>query len=64
MGMAIIAATLFGIICLFQDRNGCAEGRSRLMPVSAFRLGFTDGLMSKRIIVWSALMLIPERKTL
>jgi len=33
------------------------------MPVSAFRLGFTNGLMSESMIVWFGIMLIWHRKT-
>ena len=31
-----------------------------LMPVSAFRLGFTNGLMSESMIIWFGIMLIRE----
>ena len=34
------------------------KGISLLMPVSAFRLGFTNGLMSESMILWFAAMLI------
>lgn len=34
---------------------------SMLMPVSAFRLGFTNGLMSESMIIWFGIMLIWER---
>ena len=37
---------------------GVLKGVSLLMPVSAFRLGFTNGLMSESMIVWFAAMLI------
>lgn len=33
------------------------------MPTSAFRLGFTNVLMSESMIVWFGVMLIRERKT-
>ena len=35
---------------------------SLLMPVSAFRLGFTNGLMSESMILWFGIMLIWERR--
>ena len=34
------------------------KGISMLMPVSAFRLGFTNGLMSESMIIWFGIMLI------
>ncbi|MCR4884559.1 MAG: hypothetical protein K6A68_13370 [Clostridiales bacterium] len=34
------------------------KGVSLLMPVSAFRLGFTNGLMSESMILWFGFMLI------
>ena len=37
---------------------GALKGISLLMPVSAFRLGFTNGLMSESMIVWFRLMLV------
>ncbi len=36
------------------------KGVSMLMPVSAFRLGFTNGLMSESMIIWFLLLLIWE----
>jgi len=42
---------------------GILKGASLLMPVSAFRLGFTNGLMSESMIVWFGIMLIWHRKT-
>jgi len=36
---------------------GVLKGVSLLMPVSAFRLGFTNGLMSESMIVWFGFML-------
>jgi hypothetical protein len=36
---------------------GILKGISLLMPVSAFRLGFTNGLMSESMIVWFGFML-------
>ena len=42
---------------------GALKGISLLMPVSAFRLGFTNGLMSESMIVWFWVMPIWERKT-
>lgn len=38
------------------------KGLSLLMPVSAFRIGFTNGLMSESMIVWFALMIAFEMK--
>ena len=35
---------------------------SLLMPVSAFRLGFTNGLMSESMILWFGIMLAWERR--
>jgi hypothetical protein len=32
------------------------------MPESAFRLGFTNGLMSESMVIWFAIMLITEFK--
>ena len=37
---------------------GALKGVSLLMPVSAFRLGFTNGLMSESMIVWFGFMLV------
>ena len=39
------------------------KGLSLAMPVSAFRLGFTNGLMSESMILWFGIMLIWERRT-
>ena len=36
---------------------GVLKGVSLLMPVSAFRLGATNGLMSESMIVWFGFML-------
>lgn len=36
------------------------KGISLLMPVSAFRLGFTNGLMSESMLIWFLLFLIRE----
>jgi hypothetical protein len=38
------------------------RGLSLLMPVSEFRLGFTNGLMSESMILWFGSMLIWERR--
>ena len=38
----------------------CYGGGDWLMPVSAFRLGFTNGLMSESMIIWFGIMLIRE----
>ena len=38
------------------------KGVSLLLPVSAFRLGFTNGLMSESMILWFGIMLIWERR--
>ena len=38
------------------------KGLSLVMPVSAFRLSFTNGLMSESMILWFAIMLIRERR--
>ena len=38
------------------------KGLSLAMPVSAFRLGFTNGLMSESMILWFGIMLIWERR--
>ena len=38
------------------------KGLSLVMPVSAFRLGFTNGLMSESMILWFGIMLIRERR--
>lgn len=38
------------------------KGLTLVMPVSAFRLGFTNGLMSESMIVWFALMIAYGRK--
>ena len=37
-------------------------GLSLAMPVSAFRLGFTNGLMSESMILWFGIVLIWERR--
>lgn len=42
---------------------GVLKGVSLLMPVSAFRLGFTNGLMSESMILWFGFMLALERRT-
>ena len=39
------------------------KGLTMLMPVSAFRLGFTNGLMSESMIIWFGIMLIREIMT-
>ena len=36
------------------------KGISLLLPVSAFRLGFTNGLMSESMILWFGIMLFEE----
>ena len=36
------------------------KGLTMLMPVSAFRLGFTNGLMSESMIIWFGIMLIRD----
>ena len=38
------------------------KGLSLRMPVSAFRLGFTNGLMSESMILWFGIMLIWEKR--
>ena len=38
------------------------KGLSVLLPVSAFRLGFTNGLMSESMIIWFGIMAMWERK--
>jgi len=38
------------------------KGISFLMPESAFRLGFTNGLMSESMIIWFGIMLVRELK--
>ena len=38
------------------------KGISLLLPVSAFRLGFTNGLMSESMILWFGAMLMWEPK--
>lgn len=35
---------------------------SLLLPISAFRLGFTNGLMSESMTLWFSFMLIWERR--
>lgn len=40
---------------------GMLKGFTLLMPVSAFRLGFTNGLMSESMIIWFGIMLLHER---
>lgn len=40
---------------------GMLKGLTLLMPVSAFRLGFTNGLMSESMIIWFGIMLLHER---
>ena len=42
---------------------GVLKGVSLLMPASAFRLGFTNGLTSESMIVWFAILLIGMKKT-
>lgn len=41
---------------------GILKEISNLLPVSAFRLGFTNGLMSESMILWFGFMLIWEAK--
>ncbi len=36
------------------------KGFSHLLPISAFRLGFTNGLMSESMILWFGFMLLRE----
>ena len=38
------------------------KGISLLLPVSAFRLGFTNGLMSESMVIWFGIMLVYELK--
>ena len=38
------------------------KGIALLLPVSAFRLGFTNGLMSESMILWFSFMLMWERR--
>ena len=38
------------------------KGVSLLLPVNAFRLGFTNGLMSESMILWFGIMMIWERR--
>ena len=38
------------------------KGISLLLPVSAFRLGFTNGLMSESMILWFSFMLLREER--
>lgn len=40
------------------------KGVSLLLPVSAFRLGFTNGLMSESMIVWFAIMMVWEWRSI
>lgn len=40
---------------------GILKGLTLLMPVSAFRLGFTNGLMSESMIIWFGIMLLHEK---
>ena len=40
----------------------CYGGGDWLMPASAFRLGFTNGLISESMIVWFGIMLAWRRK--
>ena len=46
---------------------GFLKGFTLLMPVSAFRLGFTNGLMSESMIIWFGIMLlykkVPQEET-
>lgn len=37
------------------------KGVSLLMPVSAFRLGFTNGLMSESMIIWFGILLLSDK---
>lgn len=39
------------------------KGLTLLMPSSAFRLGFTNGLMSESMILWFGIMMIREKGT-
>ncbi|MBQ8130111.1 MAG: hypothetical protein IJ175_07670 [Clostridia bacterium] len=39
------------------------KGISLLLPVSAFRLGFTNGLMSESMILWFGIMLVYREKS-
>ncbi len=41
---------------------GLLKGISLLLPVSAFRLGFTNGLMSESMFLWFGVMLIWEAR--
>lgn len=36
------------------------KGLTMMMPVSAFRLGFTNGLMSESMIIWFGIMLVRD----
>ena len=38
------------------------KGVSLLLPLSAFRLGFTNGLMSESMIIWFGIMLAYKKQ--
>jgi len=64
-GIMGLAVSLFGADMAFTNvliLFGILKGISNLLPVSAFRLGFTNGLMSESMILWFGFMLIWEAK--
>ena len=42
---------------------GALKCLTLLMPDSAFRLGFTNGLMSESMVIWFAIMLLYRSKS-
>lgn len=64
-GIMGLAVSLLGADMAFTNVLiifGILKGISNLLPVSAFRLGFTNGLMSESMILWLGFMLIWEAK--
>lgn len=48
---------MYGNLAYHGTLSWLTESVSLLIPVSAFRLGFTNGLMSESMIVWFGFML-------
>ena len=48
---------MFAVLIYENNTNNCK------MPESAFRLGFTNGLMSESMVIWFIIILIIELKT-
>ena len=65
----LILAMIGHVLCVYVDRlllctpggqfsfSDMKDNARMLMPVSAFRLGFTNGLMSESMVIWFGIIL-------